>query len=616
MKKYITLFIALICAAAGMTAAADTGTFTRGTPVEFTFTVPADIGSGPVEGCRLVLFKGPLAEPELKMMYREGDEWRTTVTVTDTAVKVLFYAFKVHINGRLHGPFFPDGEDYSILLAAGPDGRPVRSAHELTALSYTAAGALKREDASKALEAVERELDLYPLNLSARRLKYSIILTRDGADDWSRRSVINDAEEFLKAFPDDPDVLSFAAEAFSMAGDQEEADRITGRIIERFPLSDAAAAQKFEAIVEIEDAGAKADSLEAFIGRFSATRYYEYALTALADALIELNDQSAMAATGERLLEAASTPAAAGGLAGIAGVLSEMNYNRERAEVFAQKAVDLIQDAASMPHPPEMEESEWRAELQKTEARYLDILGWIQVQRGELLTGLANLDSAAGKISEPGVFYHLGATRERLGHTEDALTAYARGAVFDGDIGELSYNAFMTLWKNDGRSDAGAAVFLDQQGNYIELLFKNRVLARRVDRDAPDFELEDIQSGDVIRLSDQKGTPTVICFWAAWSRSSHYMLQGLDEMADLYGRDVLFMTIATDKDMKRLRSYLRRYRVSFPVLISEDTDVDYGIKGVPMLYVLDKTLKTQFIHRGYRPDLTETLTVELDELLR
>ncbi|MBN2414265.1 redoxin domain-containing protein [bacterium] len=616
MKKRIIALIVLLTAAAGIAGAADTSTFRHGAPLTFSFTVPERSLTGPVNGCMLLLYKNPLSEPETySMNLQEDGTWQTVVTVSDTAVKALFYSFELNSGGRRHGPFFPGG-DYGVMLAVNADGSVAEQAWELVALSYTAAAKLERENTELALEAVNRELAAYPLNLSARQLKYSIITREAGSTDRAKKEIIKDVDLLLREYPDAEAVLNFAVETYTTTGEEDKAADLTQKIIERFPRSEKAAESRFSEIIDIEDAGDRATQLETFISDFQGTTYYEYGLTALANAVIELDDPAAMAATGEKLFSAGTTPAAAGGLAGIAGALTEISAHQEQAEAFASKAVELIESAAAMPPPPEMEEQEWQTQLAKTGARYRDILGWVQVQRGDMLTGLRNLEAASEQISEPGVYYHLGAAYERMGRSEDALTAYARAAVFDGEIGELSYNAFLTLWKNDGRSDTGAELFLDQQGDYIEQLFKRRVLAARVDRPAPNFELEDVTSGDLITLADQRGAPMVLCFWAAWSRSSQYMLKTMEEIADLYGRDVLFMTISTDSDMNRLRSYLRRYRVSFPVLINSDTDVAYGVKGVPMLYVLDKSMRIRFVHRGYRPDLTETLTVELDDLLR
>jgi hypothetical protein len=60
---------------------------------------------------------------------------------------------------------------------------------------------------------------------------------------------------------------------------------------------------------------------------------------------------------------------------------------------------------------------------------------------------------------------------------------------------------------------------------------------------------------------------------------------------------------------------MTKNKIIFPVLINNGTDKDYRLQGVPMLFLIDGLGNIQFEHRGYRPDIGQNLTIELNSLL-
>jgi len=588
----------------------------RNIPVEFKFSAPATLNQPNLTGYQLLIYQGPFNKPLILNLNNNNDSWETTFTVTDSSVKIIFYAFQATYKDRpAKGPIFQNGDYQHLMLMASPKV-PVRDAWHNLALSYTNSSILQRENSDEAFFALEKELELYPDNYPARRLQYTLLVNSSTNKKTAVKAIMTDLNQLLGSGSRSLDLLNFAVSMLEMIGEKSKAADITREIIAKYPASQAAAQFRFSEIMKIEDTGSRALQLEEFLRNFTNPATYEYALAALATTDIELNDQTNMIKTGNLLLAAGTGTGSAAALAGLAGALIESHYHQDKAEEYAVRAIELVDKAADKIPSGQMTETEWLNELQNTKARYLDILGWIRVSRGNSLAGLADLKKAAANSSQPGTYFHLGIANENIGHIDDALQAYARGAVFDGEIGEMAYDAFISLWKKDNRSNVAAELYLDQQGDIIEKNFKEKILAAKIQRKAPDFELEDLAGGDWIKLSDQKGIPMVLCFWAAWSKSSHLLLRELNSLADLYGQDILFMTIATDKNPRRVTAYMKKFKTTLPVLFNNKTDLDYKIKGVPMLYVLDRQLNINFIHRGYRPDIKEKLSIELDEVLK
>ena len=142
------------------------------------------------------------------------------------------------------------------------------------------------------------------------------------------------------------------------------------------------------------------------------------------------------------------------------------------------------------------------------------------------------------------------------------------------------------------------------------------MLSHRVIKKAPDFELDTVKDDWVVSLSDQKGSVVILCFWATWSRSSRLMINTLKNLSAKWGDSVLFLTIVTDKDIARVEKYLRDKKIWLPVLIDNKTGNDYGVRGVPTLYVIDKKGYINYVHRGFRPDIKDVLAIELNDLLK
>jgi hypothetical protein len=93
------------------------------------------------------------------------------------------------------------------------------------------------------------------------------------------------------------------------------------------------------------------------------------------------------------------------------------------------------------------------------------------------------------------------------------------------------------------------------------------------------------------------------------------MLDDLKRLADEYDEDVLFLTVATNKDIRAVNRFIDKHDISFPVLLNDGTDKDYQLQGVPTLFVIDSRGRIHFEHRGHKPELLDQLIVELDDLL-
>ncbi|WP_168356391.1 TlpA family protein disulfide reductase [Lysobacter enzymogenes] len=134
---------------------------------------------------------------------------------------------------------------------------------------------------------------------------------------------------------------------------------------------------------------------------------------------------------------------------------------------------------------------------------------------------------------------------------------------------------------------------------------------------APDFLGLD-RRGRPVKVSDYRGKPVVISFWAGWCAPCRRELPMLSTLQRSVGREHL-QVIAVNLNEPRhdYEEFLR---------LNPGLDLDfirdpgsaaryYGVRTVPNLFVVDRDGKLVQAHRGYSPEKIEQFVRELAPLL-
>lgn len=110
---------------------------------------------------------------------------------------------------------------------------------------------------------------------------------------------------------------------------------------------------------------------------------------------------------------------------------------------------------------------------------------------------------------------------------------------------------------------------------------------------APDFTVYDAD-GKAYMLSDFRGKPVVLNYWASWCEPCKSEMPDFDEAYAKYGQDIHFLMVnLTDGSRETVEtagSFIASSGYSFPVYY--DTDLDaaevYGVNSVPVTYFIDR----------------------------
>lgn len=109
---------------------------------------------------------------------------------------------------------------------------------------------------------------------------------------------------------------------------------------------------------------------------------------------------------------------------------------------------------------------------------------------------------------------------------------------------------------------------------------------------APDFTVYD-REGNAVALTDFRGKPVILNFWASWCGPCVSEMPDLQEAYDTYGEQIHFvlvnLTDGTQETVESATEFLEEQGYTFPVYF--DTDIDaaraYGVNAVPVTFFLD-----------------------------
>ena len=123
---------------------------------------------------------------------------------------------------------------------------------------------------------------------------------------------------------------------------------------------------------------------------------------------------------------------------------------------------------------------------------------------------------------------------------------------------------------------------------------------------ATDFTLRDVD-GKSVSLSDFAGKVVLIDFWATWCVPCEAEIPHLEELFQK-NKDAGFVVLGISMDgpetVAGVGPFVRRYNLSFPVLLDEETKV-VGVynpkRTAPLSVLIDRTGKIVRVRSGYNP---------------
>ncbi len=107
---------------------------------------------------------------------------------------------------------------------------------------------------------------------------------------------------------------------------------------------------------------------------------------------------------------------------------------------------------------------------------------------------------------------------------------------------------------------------------------------------APNFTLKDL-SGKTVKLSDFKGKPVLIEFWATWCPPCRLSVPGIEKLHKTYSsKGLVVLGISLDQDdWDSVKAFADKNGVTYTVLKGDDDVMaKYQVRTIPMMIVMNK----------------------------
>ncbi len=136
---------------------------------------------------------------------------------------------------------------------------------------------------------------------------------------------------------------------------------------------------------------------------------------------------------------------------------------------------------------------------------------------------------------------------------------------------------------------------------------------------APDFQVKDAE-GNIVQLSDFRGKPVIVNFWATWCPPCCYELPGFNEAFQQYGEQINFMMVDLMdgyREMQRgVMHFLEKNGYSFPVYYDTDENAvkAYDVYSIPLSVFINE--KGEIVDQHLGAMEKEELINYIEELLK
>jgi peroxiredoxin len=112
------------------------------------------------------------------------------------------------------------------------------------------------------------------------------------------------------------------------------------------------------------------------------------------------------------------------------------------------------------------------------------------------------------------------------------------------------------------------------------------------DKLAPDFQLQNLD-GQTVSLSDFRGKPVLVNFWASWCGPCRVEMPFIQEIfEDEKWSDTGLVILAVDigESHSTVKEFMESNGLSFTALldINQDIALEYNIRAIPTTYLIDK----------------------------
>ncbi|MCU1347004.1 MAG: resA 6 [Acidobacteria bacterium] len=535
--------------------------------------------------------------------------------------------------------------DDAILLSASAEYVPEEQQVDLYARArkadpgywpaWTRAGMtlLSQRHRAEAFELLKHAVELAPRALYTRLALWRAIHARpDLTPEQKEQAIREDLDAFARDRGDLPSTFSSIAREYHELKLDDRAREAEERVLREAPGSDAAASVLHTRAMSIRrDRSAEENAKPANVAEYRrllhvllddptrSTAYHGPAYLALFSTMTHDDSIPAneLLHTVEQLEKYEhDSPEWVYVLAPLA--LADRGIALDYAERLARQAATKMRAAieADRDFYPD---DQYQKALAGADATAHDALGWVLFRKHELPEARKELRVAyEADHTNPDNLYHLGQYYESRGLLAKAEELYTKGTLLPNLIRNDNPAALKAIYKKrHGGSLAGYEAFRKNLDGSSAAKQKKKVLASRSKTPKPvtPFRLATLL-GAPMSLDDLKGKVAVINFWGIWCGWCVRELPDLQALIRKYANDpeVRIVTINSDGDIDKVRSWMATKKYDFPVLMDDGWINKTGLHSYPTTWFLDPKGRIAFSKTGWSEKLVDEFTWRIEAL--
>jgi peroxiredoxin len=129
--------------------------------------------------------------------------------------------------------------------------------------------------------------------------------------------------------------------------------------------------------------------------------------------------------------------------------------------------------------------------------------------------------------------------------------------------------------------------------------------APAVGHPAPDFTVTDIQ-GQRFKLSELRGTPVVLNFWATWCPPCRAELPEMQAGSERLAGQVAIVGVNQGETHEEVKTFVEQMGLTFPMPMDKDMGVSrtYGVRSLPTTFFVDRTGVIRHVQMGALTEAT------------
>ena len=135
---------------------------------------------------------------------------------------------------------------------------------------------------------------------------------------------------------------------------------------------------------------------------------------------------------------------------------------------------------------------------------------------------------------------------------------------------------------------------------------------------APDFAVE-MLDGSKLTLSELKGKPVLLIFWATWCPPCRQELSHLQaDVIDHFGDKITVLPISRGETRNTVEGFIAKTKYTFPIGLDEDKAIysKYATNYVPRSFVIDGEGRVAYVAVGYDEEIAKEVKLSIENLLR